>query len=177
MEGHGDATWGKLKESTKNGVADSEQPKWEPADICSYIVTSTGAALLAKTKKLGYAADSSMDAERGPSIKVSEQIEFLRDAEAACGTPIDTPTLLTTDNHPNQLVINGETSATRSRHLLRRYLVLQQRVANQTVMVRHVGDTENPADFLTKWVSKDKFDKSIEYLTNSKNAVDATPPE
>jgi hypothetical protein len=43
-------------------------------------------------------------------------------------------------------------------------------------VVRHTPDAENPADFLTKWVPHDKFAKSIEYLTNSGNAVDATDP-
>ena len=41
--------------------------------------------------------------------------------------------------------------------------------------MRHVADQENPADFLTKWLSVEKAEASIEFATNSKNAVEATP--
>ena len=42
--------------------------------------------------------------------------------------------------------------------------------------MRHVPDTENPADFLTKWVSHAKFEASNAYATNGVNAVDASEP-
>ena len=42
--------------------------------------------------------------------------------------------------------------------------------------MRHVSDTENPADFLTKWLELNKFEASLEYITNSRNAVTQTPP-
>ena len=88
-----------------------------------------------------------------------------------------TPWLLTSDNKPNQLVANGEVSASRSRYLLRKYLTLMQRIADGQVIVRFVSDAHNPADFLTKWISAEKFEKSLEYATNSANAVEVTCPE
>jgi hypothetical protein len=40
-----------------------------------------------------------------------------------------------------------------------------------------VPDTENPADFLTKWVDRIKFEKSIEFATNSAEAVECMDEE
>jgi hypothetical protein len=34
-----------------------------------------------------------------------------------------------------------------------------------------VSDLENPSDFLTKWISRAKFSKSIAYATNAVNKV------
>ena len=90
------------------------------------------------------------------------------------GAAADEPVLATTDNLPNQRVGSGEGSAVRSRHTLKRYLLLQQRILSGQVKVRFVDDANNPADFLTKWLDRLKLEASIEYATNSRNAVDAT---
>ena len=37
-------------------------------------------------------------------------------------------------------------------HALRRYAVLQERVKAGEVIVKHIPDPQNAADFLTKWV-------------------------
>ena len=65
-------------------------------------------------------------------------------------------------------VVSDVTSAARSRHFIRTYQLIQQRVQQGEIVVGHVPDRENPADFLTKWVNKDKLLKSVEYLTNSR---------
>ena len=46
--------------------------------------------------------------------------------------------------------------------------------SKQRSKVRFVDDANNPADFLTKWLDRLKLEASIEYATNSRNAVDAT---
>ena len=51
---------------------------------------------------------------------------------------------------------------------------MQQRVKQGHVVVRHVRDVDNPADFLTKWLSEPKFKASLEYAINASEAVDAT---
>ena len=45
--------------------------------------------------------------------------------------------------------------------------IIMQRVADEEVEVRHVSDVENPADFLTKRVSKEKARASMYYLTGA----------
>ena len=48
------------------------------------------------------------------------------------------------------------------------YHAIIEAVERRDIRVMHVKDTENPADFLTKAVSKAKLDMSIDYLTNRK---------
>ena len=57
----------------------------------------------------------------------------------------------------------------RSKHFLRRYLVLQRRVAQGECRIIKIADPEMPADFLTKWLSGPKVRASIQYATNSRN--------
>ena len=57
------------------------------------------------------------------------------------------------------------------RHCLRRYLTFLQRVKQGAVQIGHVRDTENPSDFLTKFVSKEKVAASVKFATNHPNAV------
>jgi hypothetical protein len=118
-----------------------------------------------------------MDAERGATRQMTNAIEYHQAIEVALGNADDFPTLVTTDNSANQLVAQGESSAARSRHALRRYLIIQQRIASGDIVIRHVPDTENPADFLTKWVDRVKFEKSIEYATNGSQAVEEMDKE
>ena len=87
------------------------------------------------------------------------------------------PSLLTTDNTANLRVADGESSASRTRHLLRQYIIIQQRCADGEIAVRYVESDENPSDFLTKWVSATRFAAAEEYATNARNAVAATSPE
>ena len=54
-------------------------------------------------------------------------------------------------------------------------MILQQRIADGQIIMRHVGDEDNPADFLTKWVSLDKLEASLEYVTNRRAAIEQTP--
>ena len=58
--------------------------------------------------------------------------------------------------------------------MLRNYITLQQRVAEGDIVVRHVPDSENPSDFLTKWLSQEKAEASVAYATNPGNAVAET---
>jgi hypothetical protein len=57
--------------------------------------------------------------------------------------------------------------AARARHLLRRYIVLMQRIQDGECRIVHIPDPENPADFLTKFVPADKFRRSLRYVTGA----------
>ena len=46
-------------------------------------------------------------------------------------------------------------------------LAQPERLRCKDIAVKHVKDSQNPADFLTKWVSADKFQTSLAYATNS----------
>ena len=71
----------------------------------------------------------------------------------------------------NCLISRDATSAARARHFLRRYTVLQQRIAAQEVLVYKLDDPNMPADFLTKWIPADKLRDSVAYATNVRNRV------
>ena len=76
-----------------------------------------------------------------------------------------------TDNAANALIASGRALPSRSRHCLRRYSTFLQRVALGETRVGHVPDPENPSDWLTKFVSKDKQDMSMRFATNYHNRV------
>ena len=82
----------------------------------------------------------------------------------ALGVPPDGPTLLITDSRSNNLVANNAGSSARSRHYLRMYRRLQQRMASDEIVVKYVPDREMPADVLTKFVDKGKFERCNAYL-------------
>jgi hypothetical protein len=63
------------------------------------------------------------------------------------------------------LVATKRGTPNRSRHLLRRYYTLMQRIQSGRINVVHVPDTENPSDFLTKWVPSKKLRASLSYVT------------
>ena len=69
------------------------------------------------------------------------------------------------------LVMNNAGSSARSRHFLRMYRIIQQRIQCEQIVVKHVPDSKNAADVLTKWVDKAKFERCVAYLTGER----ATP--
>jgi len=97
----------------------------------------------------------------------AEVIYYPREIERAFGKPPAGPTLLGTDNMANLRVGSGVGAPTRSKHFLRRYHTLKQRVAAGEVVMRHVSDTQMPADFLTKWIPRAKLELSLRYATGS----------
>ena len=48
---------------------------------------------------------------------------------------------------------SGVGCPTRSRHFLRRYFALRQRMESEEIVLKHVKDENQPADFLTKWIT------------------------
>lgn len=105
------------------------------------------------------------------SHRGSEDVEVGRDHMIILGHPPSGPNFLGTDNKSNLLIATQTGSPSRVRHALRRYLILQQRVRGGVVKMGHVPDPENPADFLTKFVSARKLEASLVYLTNSNHRV------
>ena len=83
--------------------------------------------------------------------KGMEATDVATDVLIALGAAPDKPTFVGTDNLANALVGSTWGSATRSRHFLRRYYLCVQRIKAGRAVIGHVPDTENPADFMTKW--------------------------
>ena len=144
---------------------------WGDRNVYGLILTFAGAAVLHQTKKIALIVDSSMESEAIGSSKAGEAISYAREILRALGTPPAGPTLIGTDNLANQKVGSGVGCPTRSRHFLRRYWALKQRIQSGEAQLRHVDDESMPADFLTKWIPSAKLERSIRYATNAPSRV------
>ncbi|KAL1496336.1 hypothetical protein AB1Y20_016292 [Prymnesium parvum] len=134
-------------------------------DLYSVVLTFRGAAVLHQTKKLALLVDCSMAAEEVATSKAAEYVEYAAQIARALGVADEEPVTIGTDNVANRQVAMRQGAASRSKHLLRRYWVLMQRVQAGEVRVVHVRDEANPADFLTKWVSAKKLRASVAYVS------------
>ena len=99
------------------------------------------------------------------------EVNHCLEIERGFGVMREEPIMVGTDNLANAVVGSTYGTATRSKHFLRRYKAILDAVKRREVKVTHVKDVENPADFLTKFVSKAKLEMSIDYMTNRK-AID-----
>ena len=70
-------------------------------------------------------------------------------------------------NLANHKVGSGIGGPTRSKHFLRRYHSLKQRIREGDAVLVHVPDPQMPADFLTKWIPSAKLEASLRYACNS----------
>ena len=107
-----------------------------------------------------------METEAIASAKAGESVSYAREILRGLGVAPAGPTIIGTDNMANQKVGSGFGAPTRSKHFLRRYWALKQRIQAGECTLVHVPDTEMPADFLTKWIPSPKLEQSIRYATN-----------
>ena len=128
-----------------------------------------GAVVETCTKRVGVESESSMHTEAIGSVRCSDRIIVARNVLTALGVPPSGPTLLVTDSKSNMLVANDAGSSARSRHYLRMYRILQQRIACDDIALKYVPDCENAADALTKWVDKGKFERCVAYMTGERS--------
>ena len=108
-----------------------------------------------------------METEAVASGKGAECIVHAREILHAFGTPAESPTPISTDNLANHKVGSGIGGPTRSKHFLRRYHSLKQRIRDGDAVLVHVPDPQMPADFLTKWIPSAKLEASLRYACNS----------
>ena len=122
-------------------------------------------------KKMHLIVDSSMESEAVATGKAGEAVSYAREILRSLGVPPGGPTFVGTDNMANKLIASGASLPSRARHCLRRYKVFIDRVRRGEATIGHVRDSENPSDFLTKWVSPEKVRMSVEFATNLKSCV------
>ncbi|KAL1519994.1 hypothetical protein AB1Y20_023476 [Prymnesium parvum] len=143
----------------------SSPPSVASRDLYSVVLTFRGAAVLHQTKKLALLVDCSMAAEEVATSRAAEHVEYASQIARALGVAAAEPVPIGTDNASNRQIAMRQAASNRSKHLLRRYWVLLQRVRAGEVRVVHVRDDANPADFLTKWVPAKKLRTSVAYVT------------
>ena len=57
-------------------------------------------------------------------------------------------------------------TVSRAKHLLHRYIVMQEQVKAGEIALAKIDDNENPSDYLSKWVNKHKMQRSDAYAIN-----------
>ena len=154
IAGLGDATWSQL-----------------PKDITAVAVMFYGAVAAANVKSVHVVTSCSMEVEGIASLRASDLIEQACEALRAMGEVSETAPLLGTDAASNMSVINQQGVASHSRHMLRRWQILAQRVRRGDLRMTHVGDAEMAVDVMTKWKPIKKVDQAIAWLTNAGNYV------
>ena len=146
------------------GTADATYGSFE---LMGNMLTFCGAAVYHKVQRIAVECGSSHEAEALASFKLLDVLLTARNVLTAVGTPPQGPTFIATDNKAHMLVAHSAGSSVRSRHFLKKYTIMQERMERKEITIGHVKDAQNPADFLTKWVSADKFKTSLAYATNS----------
>ena len=153
LEAHADTTW-----------------NCEPDAYAAIIMRNRG-ALAHGVWRMTLVCDSSQLAEAVGSSRAAEKMILFREMERGVGLGSEVPTVLTTDSSSNWQVATRHASSSRSRHALRRWRVLTQRILDGDCKLVHVDGASMPADFLTKRVEQKKVDQSVAYATNARNAV------
>ena len=118
---------------------------------------------------------STFEGELDATSRVTDTTVYCRTVARALGVPCDGPTFVGTDNEAHLKVATHTGSASRARHLLTRYKHVRDHVEDGTIVIGHVRDAENPADHLTKWVTRDKLQRSIEYTSGQRGGISSTP--
>ena len=139
---------------------------WKLHNVYGLIATYYGGTIYGCTRRISIICDSSMQAEAVPTAKAGELAAWAREVQRALGVPPRGPTLIGTDNWSNMLVARDMGSAKTSKHFLRMYCSIRDRQRRREVTIAHVPDTENPSDFLTKWLPAKKFLESVRRATN-----------
>ena len=153
LEAHADTTW-----------------NCDP-DAYAVLVMRNRGAVAHGVWRMTLMCDSSQLAEGVGSSRAAEKLTTVREMERGLGIAEHVPPVLTTDSSSNWQVATRHASASRSRHALRRWRVLTQRIVEGDCKLVHIDGVSMPADFMTKRVEQKKVDKSVAYATNSSNAV------
>ena len=153
-----------MTRNKRNRKADAT---WGSFELLAGMLTFNGAAVWHKVNRIAVECGSSQQGEAYASFKVADAATTARVILTALGVPPRGPTFIGSDNMAHVQVGNSCGSSVRSRHFLKAYRIMQDRMRSDELSLGHVKDSENPADFLTKWINADKFHKSVRYATNS----------
>ena len=145
---------------------------WADRSRMGIIVTKAGGVVAHSVKLLKLILASSTEAEAMATARSGEIAVVARAIDKGLGCLDPLPMFVATDNRANALIASGQGSASRMRHAARRYHTFLQRVKSGDVRIGKVDDSENPSDWLTKWVGHEKMDRSLEYTKNRRNRVD-----
>ena len=87
------------------------------------------------------------------------------------GRPQAVPTLIGTDNSANLALAMGTATPQRAKHDLIKWASLKDRIKRKIATMTKVPTDAMPVDFITKWLQKEKAEKQLAYIINSRHAV------
>jgi hypothetical protein len=155
----------------EQGIHAMADASWGERNIYGILIMMNNGVIVAETKKMG-PVDSSAEAEGIATSKCAEILENVREIARGMGILPDEPTVIRGDNQSSVRVSNDPKAAGRLRHAQRRFATCQARVARGEVIIVHVSDANNAADFLTKWIPVIKLNASIAYASNAQAKLD-----
>ena len=140
-------------------------------DVYALALTHRGASVLSMLKMAGVICGSSASIEGLALLKLSDWTVYARVVTARYGFAQEGPTVLLSDSESGLKAASGETSVSKMKHELRRSAIVTARVRDGEVVLAHVPDVANFVDFWTKWVSEQKVEQSLAYLTGERSRL------
>ena len=162
MEGTTDTTWSRIDED----VVETE-PDQACADVYTHALTLNGAAVHVELKRVHIVTGSSAELEGFGLLKLSDNTVWARLVAARYGVKLAGPTLLMCDAEASLRTAAGRQASARLRHALRRAAIVTQRIREADIELAHLPDAANYVDMFTKWLSPEKVERSIAYLSGA----------
>ena len=128
-----------------------------------YIFTLAGGAISWKSSKQKIVASSTMMAEYLACFEATGQAVFLKNFLPGLKVvdSISKPLTLYCDNEPAVFYANNNKSSAAARHIDLKYHVVQHRIQDQTINVKHISTTRMLADPLTKGLPPNIFREHV----------------
>ena len=117
-----------------------------------------GRVVHASSKRQQSISISTTEAEIMAASLAATEIVFMRGLLAEMGYDMSQPTVLWVDNQGAVEITKRRESLARSRHIERRYLKMQEWVAEGKIAVKYVKTDENRADMFTKPLDRETFE-------------------
>lgn len=128
-----------------------------------YIFTLAGGAISWKSSKQTIVASSTMQAEFIACFEATGQAVWLKNFLPGLKVvdSISKPLTLYCDNEPRVFYANNNKSSVAARHIDLKYRVVQHRIQDQTINVKHISTTRMLADPLTKGLPPNIFREHV----------------
>ena len=118
-----------------------------------------GRVVHASSKRQQSISISTTEAEIMAASLAATEIVFMRNLLTEMGYDMSEPTVLWVDNMGAVEITKRRESLARSRHIERRYLKMQEWVAEGKIQVKYINTDENRADMFTKPLDRATFEK------------------
>ncbi len=112
-------------------------------------------------------AKSSAEAEYAALNTAAGAVMYLRGIFSDLGIPQELPTVIYTDSQSAIAIAKADTVPKRSKHIEVRYHYIRSLIQRGLIQLRYVRSADNVADFFTKGLTKDVFEKHRDAIMNA----------